>query len=231
MGMISCGLLSSVLCLDKMSLNIMSLPFIQYRLNEYTLNTSNNLLILVVAGYASILSMCTNARWSTIASKSTFFNKCMKLMMLLWNSSLQLLVASYLHMLSTLVLPFWIQFRALPVAYLLVSEYKWNLPLPSAKCSIGDFCNLILISSNADCCSCPQTNCLSFLVKSYMGFKSVYKSGQNMLQKFTIPVKLLQPLTVVGGCNLWMTSNLLHNAHSFLLNKDSITHVLQFLSK
>ena len=72
MGMISCGLLLSILCLDKKSLNIMSLPFIYYRLNEYACNTSNNLLILAVAGSALLLSICTNAKWSTIVSKSTF---------------------------------------------------------------------------------------------------------------------------------------------------------------
>ena len=77
-------------------------------------------------------------------------------------------------------------------------------------------------------------NCLSFLVKSYMGLNSFCKSGQNMLKKFTTPAKLLQPLTVVGGFNFLMTANLLcngFNAHSFPLNKDSITHELQLFSK
>ena len=74
-GMISFELLSLCFYLDKKSLKIISFPLIQYTLNEYELKSSNNLLILVVAGSALLLIMCVKAKWSTIASKSTFFNK------------------------------------------------------------------------------------------------------------------------------------------------------------
>ena len=52
----------------------------------------------------------------------------------------------------------------------------------------------------------------AFLDKSYIGFKHFCNSGQNILTKFTIPVKLLHPLAVVGGCNFCMASNLLLNS-------------------
>ena len=102
---------------------------------------------------------------------------------LLWNNSLQLLVTSYLHMLSNWVYHFESGMEHCPIGYLLISEYRWNLPLPSGKHSSGNLSNLFLISSNVDCCSCSQINCLSFLIKSYMGFKSFCRSGQNMLKK------------------------------------------------
>ena len=54
-------------------------------------------------------------------------------------------------------------------------------------------------------------NCFPFLLKSYIGFNSFCNSGQNILRKFTIPAKLLHPLTVVGGCYFWIASNLLLN--------------------
>ena len=78
-------------------------------------------------------------------------------------------------------------------------------------CRTGGFTNLCLISSNASCCSFPHTNCLPFLVRSYIGFNNFYNSGQNILRKFTTPVKLLHFLTVVGGCNFYVASNLFLN--------------------
>ena len=42
-----------------------------------------------------------------------------------------------------------------------------------------------------------------------MGVKSFCKSWQNMLRKFTIPTKLLQPLMVVGDFNPYIASHLL----------------------
>ena len=62
----------------------------------------------------------------------------------------------------------------------------------------GGFCNLCFISSNAFSCSTPQTNCLPFLVKSFIGFNNFCNSGQNILTKLTIPAKLLHCLAVVG---------------------------------
>ena len=41
--------------------------------------SSNSLFILVVAGSALILIMCVRAKWFTIASKSTLFNRWEKL--------------------------------------------------------------------------------------------------------------------------------------------------------
>ena len=60
----------------------------------------------------------------------------------------------------------------------------------------------------------------SFLVKSYMGFSSFCSSGQNILRKFTTPVKLLHPLGVLGGCNFWIASNLFLRGftHTFLFS-------------
>ena len=51
-------------------------------------------------------------------------------------------------------------------------------------------------------------NCLPFPVKSYIGFSNFCNSGQTLLRKFTIPVKLLHPFAVVGGCNFCIASNL-----------------------
>ena len=48
-----------------------------------------------------------------------------------------------------------------------------------------------------------------FLVKSYIGFNNLCNSGQNILKKFTIPAKCLQPFGVVGGCSFCTASNLL----------------------
>ena len=106
----------------------------------------------------------------------------------------------------------------LPVANLLVSEYRWNLPVMLGICRTGDLINLHLISSKEFCCSCPQTNGLSFLVKSYIGFNNFCNSGQNILRKLTIPAKLLHPFAVVGGCSLCIASNLLLKGctHTFL---------------
>ena len=64
------------------------------------------------------------------------------------------------------------------------------------------------MSSNAFYCSSPHMNCLPFLVKSYIGFSNFCNSGQNILRKFTIPVKLLHPFAVVGGYNFCIASNL-----------------------
>ena len=82
------------------------------------------------------------------------------------------------------------------MANLLVFEYKWNLPVLYGKFNIGGFCNLFLISPKAFCCCSLQINCLPFLVKSYIGFNSICKSGQNKRKKVTMPAKLLQSLTV-----------------------------------
>ena len=93
----------------------------------------------------------------------------------------------------------------------LVPQYKWNIPMLLGKCKTGGFINLHFISSNAVCCSFSNMNCLPFLVKSYICFNNFCSSGQNILRKFTIPTKLLHPLTVVDGCNFCMASNLLLN--------------------
>ena len=97
----------------------------------------------------------------------------------------------------------------LPVTNLLVSEYKWNLPVLLGICKTGGFINWHLISSKDSCCSFSQISGLPFLVRSYMGFSNCYTSGQNILKKFTILRKLLQPFTVEGGCNFRIASNLL----------------------
>ena len=78
-------------------------------------------------------------------------------------------------------------------------------------CKSVSLINLHFISSNATCFSSPHINCLPFLVKSYIGFNHFCNSGQNIPRKLTIPVKLLHPLTVVGGCNFCMASNPLLN--------------------
>ena len=69
----------------------------------------------------------------------------------------------------------------------------------SGKCSTGSITNLHFISSKAICCSCPHINCLTFLVKSYIGCNNFCTSGQNILRKFTIPAKPLHPVTVIGS--------------------------------
>ena len=112
------------------------------------------------------------------------------------------------------ILPFWVSYKALPVANLFASEYKWNLPLLSGKCSTGSFTNLHFISSKAIYYSSPHINCLPFLAKSYIGFSYFCSSGQNILRKFTISMKLLHPLTVIGRINFWIASNLLLNGSS-----------------
>ena len=63
----------------------------------------------------------------------------------------------------------------------------------------------------------PGNIYLSFLVKSWMGFNSFWSSRQNILTKFTIPTKLLQPLMVVGGFNFWIASSLLLNGFTHYL--------------
>ena len=50
-------------------------------------------------------------------------------------------------------------------------------------------------------------NCLPFLFKSYKGFNSFCKFGQNILTKLTIPAKLLHCLAVVGGFIFCIASN------------------------
>ena len=102
-------------------------------------------------------------------------------------------------------------YKALPVANLLVFEYNRNLPLLSGMLKIGGFSNLLFISSNAFCCSSPQTNLLPFFFNSYMGFNNFCYSGQNMLTKFTTLAKLLQPFWVIGGFSFWIVSSLLLN--------------------
>ena len=84
-GIISLGSLLSFFCHERKSLSIMSLPFIQYKLNEYELINSSKHFILVVAGSALLLIICVNAKWSTMASKSTLISKCAKLAMLIAN--------------------------------------------------------------------------------------------------------------------------------------------------
>ena len=96
-------------------------------------------------------------------------------------------------------LPFCIWYRALPVANLLVSKYKWNLSVLFGIYKTGGFISLHLISSNESCCSFPQLNGLHFLVKLYIGFNNFCSSGQNILRKFTIPAKLQHPFAVLGG--------------------------------
>ena len=78
-------------------------------------------------------------------------------------------------------------------------------------CNIGDLINLCFISSNVSCCSFPHMNCLPFIVKLYIGLSNFCNSGQNMLRKFTIPAKHLQPFGVVGGHSFCMASSPLHN--------------------
>ena len=70
-------------------------------------------------------------------------------------------------------LPFCIWYRVLPVANLLVSKYKWNLPVLFGICNTSGFISLLLISSNESCCSFPQLKGLPFLVKSYIGFSEI----------------------------------------------------------
>ena len=54
-------------------------------------------------------------------------------------------------------------------------------------------------------------NCLPFLVKLYIDFNNICKSGKNILRKFIIPVKLLHSLTVECSCSFCTASNLLLN--------------------
>ena len=51
---------------------------------------------------------------------------------------------------------------ALPVANLLVSENKWNIPVLFGICNPGGCIDLLLISSNESCCSFPQMEGSSF---------------------------------------------------------------------
>ena len=100
-------------------------------------------------------------------------------------------------------LPFCIWYNVLPVANLLVSEYKWNLPVLLGICNTGVFTSLCLISSNKSCCSFPQLNGLPFLVISYMGLSHFCSSGQtywgNLLlpQNFYIPWESLVAVVFV----------------------------------
>ena len=72
--------------------------------------------------------------------------------------------------------------------------------------------SLCFISLNASYCSLPYMNCLPFLVfKSYIGLSNFCNSGQNILRKFTIPVKPLQSFDVVGGSNICIALSLLLN--------------------
>ena len=77
-------------------------------------------------------------------------------------------------------------------------------------CRTGSLTSLHLIYSKESCCSFPQMNGLPFLVKSYIGFNNFCSSGQNILRKLTIPMKLLQPFTVVGSFSFCTASNILH---------------------
>ena len=75
----------------------------------------------------------------------------------------------------------------------------------------------------------PQIKCLPFLVKSYIDLSNFCNYGQNILKKFTMPAKLLQPVGVVGGFNFCMASILLLNGltqtFSFFY-KYNIYHIL-----
>ena len=130
----------------------------------------------------------------------------------------------------SLGLLFCIWYSTLPVADLLLSEYKWNLAVVFGMCKTGGLINLHLISSKESCYSFPQMNGLLFLVKSYIDFNNSCNSGQNMLRKLTIPTKLLHPFTVVGGCNCCIASNLL-NTNLFVLYEYLISHVMQICPK
>ena len=66
-------------------------------------------------------------------------------------------------------------------------------------------------------CSSPHITCLPFLVKSFIDFNNFCNSEQNILKKFTIPAKLLHPLTVTGGFNFLTASNLLHKGLMYSL--------------
>ena len=107
--------------------------------------------------------------------------------------------------------PFYIWYNAPPIANLLVPEYKLNLPMLLGKCNTDSLPNLHFISSNAICCSFTHMNCFPFLVKSFISFNNFCNSEQNILRKLTIPMTLLHPITVVGGCNFSIASNLLLN--------------------
>ena len=92
-----------------------------------------------------------------------------------------------------------------------MSEYKWNLPVLTSKCNTGGLTNLCFISTKVVCCSFSHINYLLFLVKLYIGSNHFCSSGHNILRKLTIPIKLLHPLTVVGGYNFCIASHLLLN--------------------
>ena len=68
----------------------------------------------------------------------------------------------------------------------------------------------------------PKWMVYPFFVSSYMGFSNFCNSGQNMLTKFTMPVKLPQPFWLIGGFNFWIASSLL--CHGF-------THTILSLMK
>ena len=111
--------------------------------------------MLVVTGSILLLKMCISAKWSTIASKSTLLNKCEELAIFMakphnCNSVIELLFAASGSLLLAYGinsgLPFCIWYSALPVANLLVSEYKWNLSVLFGLCKTGGFIILCLIS-------------------------------------------------------------------------------------
>ena len=121
-----------------------------------------------------------------------------------------LLVTFYLSMLSILVFHFVFDIMChLLLTYWCLNTIETFL-LCLAYANTGGFCNLHFISSKASCCSSSQTNCLPFLIKSYIGFNNLCNSGQNMLTKLTIPAKLFHCLAVVGAFIFCITSNLLH---------------------
>ena len=92
----------------------------------------------------------------------------------------------------------------------------------------GGLSNLFLISSNAFCCSSPQMNGLPFLVSSYVGLSNFCSSGQNMLTKFTTPVKLLQPFWFVGVLNFGLLPTYFARVSHILacLNENGVPHIL-----
>ena len=76
---------------------------------------------------------------------------------------------------------------------------------------MGALMSLHFIFSNISCCSFPHMNFLHILVKLYIDLSNFCNSGQNILRKCTIPVKLLQPFGVVGSHKFCMALSLLLN--------------------
>ena len=150
--------------------------------------------------------------------KVYFFNRCENVVILIVNPDISNSVMEYFFPASGILLlayaislgfPSWCWYNTLPVAILLVSEYRINLPFLLGILRTGGFNILFFVLPKASCCSFSHGNGLPFLVRSYMGFSNFCNSGQNILTKLTIPAKLLQPFGVTVGFNFWIASNLL----------------------